>query len=83
MYIRSQLAPMGPEECAQYVNFRLMVAGSMEPLFDDSGLAALCKHSGGICRDVSRLAMLSLLEGARKGVKQVDSETVEACLVPA
>ena len=67
MYLRGELRPMSAEECAQYVKFRLMVAGRMAGLFDESALAALHAQSGGVCRNLSKLCMLTLLAGAMKG----------------
>ena len=67
MYLRGELQPMGAEECAQYVKFRLMVAGRMNDLFDEAALATLHARSGGICRNLSKLCMLTLLTGAMNG----------------
>ena len=79
MYLQWELQPMGLEDCRQYVLYRLMVAGRMEPLFDDGALAALHWYSEGVCRSLSKLCMLSLLEGALSGQPVVDKDIVERC----
>jgi general secretion pathway protein A len=63
MYMRAELGPLNDAECAQYLQYRLLVAGRMEELFQPAALAAIYAHTGGICRNTSKLAMLSLLEG--------------------
>jgi general secretion pathway protein A len=78
MYLRAVLQPMGPAECADYVKFRLMVAGRMADLFDDGALTALHARSGGVCRNLSKLCMLTLLHGAMQGRATIDEDDVAA-----
>ncbi len=78
MYLRGVLRPMSAEECAQYIKFRLMVAGRLAPLFDDGALAALHARSGGVCRNLSKICMLTLLIGATKGRETLQEADVEA-----
>lgn len=78
MYLRGELLPMSAEECAQYVKFRLMVAGRIHDLFDASALAALHARSGGVCRNLSKLCMLTLLHGAMQGKSSIDETAVAA-----
>ena len=78
MYLRGELHPMGPEECGQYVKFRLMVAGKMGDLFTPGALRDVHAHSGGICRNINKLCMLTLLRGAQKGSAVVDEGIVAA-----
>ena len=79
MYLRGELRPMSAEECAQYIKFRLMVAGRMTDLFDGSAMAALHAKSGGVCRNLSKLCMLTLLIGAMKGRERLTADDVAAC----
>ncbi|HWB61791.1 MAG TPA: AAA family ATPase [Chthoniobacteraceae bacterium] len=79
MYLRGELGAMDAEECAQYIKFRLMVAGRMTDLFDESALAALHARSGGVCRKLSKLCMLTLLMGAMKGRELLQESDVAAC----
>lgn len=78
MYLRAQLRPMTADECSQYVKFRLMVAGRMNDLFDASALAELHARSGGVCRNLSKLCMLTLLHGAMEGKSLIDDAAVAA-----
>ena len=78
IYMRSELRPLSPGEVAQYVKFRLMTAGRLDELFTEPALAALHECSGGICRTVNKLAMLSLIEAADCGAALVDESHVRA-----
>ena len=76
IYMRSELNPLTAGEVAQYVKFRLMTAGRLDELFTESALAALHECSGGICRSVNKLAMLSLIEAADRRSALVDEPFV-------
>ena len=76
MCIRDSLQPLRPDETAQYVKFRLLVAGRMAELFTAGALDALHTHSGGICRSLNKLAMLSLIEGGTHHLPLIDTATV-------
>jgi len=78
IYLRSQLQPLRPDETRQYVKFRLLVAGRMTELFTPRALDALHTHSGGICRTLNKLAMLSLIDGTDHQQPLVDADSVEA-----
>jgi type II secretory pathway predicted ATPase ExeA len=76
IYLRARLQPLRYDETAQYVKFRLLVAGRMTELFTPDALAVLHTHTGGICRSLNKLAMLSLVEGAIQQQPVVDATTV-------
>ena len=78
IYLRSELRPLTPPEVAQYVKFRLMTAGRLEELFTEGALAALHEFSAGICRNVNKLAMLSLIEAADSRAVLVDETLVRS-----
>jgi type II secretory pathway predicted ATPase ExeA len=80
IYLRSELRPLAPEEVAQYVKFRLMTAGRFEELFTEPALLALHEFSGGICRNVNKLAMLSLIEAADNRFAMVDDAIVRSAV---
>jgi len=63
-------------EAAQYVKFRLMTAGRMNELFTEAANKALHDHSGGICRSLNKLAMLSLIDGADRNIALIDETIV-------
>ncbi len=78
MYLRGELKPMSPSECAQYVKFRLMIAGRMNDLFDPGAFQAIHAHSGGVCRNINKLCMLTLLQGVRRNRPVIDESVVAA-----
>jgi len=78
IYMRSGLRPLTATEVAQYVKFRLMTAGRLDELFTDSALAVLHECSGGICRSVNKLAMLSLIGASDRRAALVDEPLVRA-----
>jgi general secretion pathway protein A len=76
IYLRSELRPLTAVEVAQYIKFRLMTAGRLNELFTDAALVAIHEHSGGICRSVNKLGMLSLIEGADRRSTIIDDAMV-------
>jgi type II secretory pathway predicted ATPase ExeA len=76
IYLRSELRPLTPAEVTQYVKYRLMTAGRLSELFTESALTAVHELSGGICRSVNKLAMLSLIEAADRRSGNVDETLV-------
>jgi general secretion pathway protein A len=78
IYLRSMLAPLTPEDAAQFVKYRLMVVGRATELFTEAAQRALHTHSGGICRTLNKLCMLSLAEGALRQRTSVDEDLVAA-----
>ncbi len=76
IYLRNQLRPLNADEAAQYIKYRLMTAGRLTDLFTEPALKALCEHSGGICRSLNKLAMLSLLEGSNQQGATIDEAIV-------
>lgn len=76
IYLRSEIRPLDPSEVGQYIKFRLMTAGRLDPLFTEGAMHAIHEHSGGICRSVNKLAMLSLIEAADRQGTTIDEEIV-------
>jgi general secretion pathway protein A len=76
IYLRSELRPLSIAELTQYIKFRLLTAGQFNELFTESALAAIHELSGGICRSVNKLAMLSLIEAADQRSSTVDESLV-------
>jgi len=77
--LTSYLLPMSRAETEQYIKFRLMVAGAPGEPFDEQGYDLIHDFSGGICREVSKIADLSLLEAYLQGTRYVSSEIIKAC----
>lgn len=78
IYLRCNLEALTPAEVAQYVQFRLMTAGRLQDLFTPGALALIGEHSKGVCRNVNKLAMLTLLEGADARLAIIDEAAVAA-----
>jgi general secretion pathway protein A len=79
MYLRGELTPLTGEPCAQYVKFRLLVAGGSDELFSVGALGAIHRHAGGICRRVNKIGMLALVETFLRGRSRITEETIETC----
>lgn len=79
MYMRAELGSLTPDETEDYVKFRLLKTGRMDDLFDKAALEALHECSNGICRNINKLAMLSLLEGTLRHSPFIDEEIVRQC----
>ena len=76
IYLRSQLRALTIDEATQYVKYRLMTAGRLTDLFTESGFQALHENSGGICRSLNKLAMLTLIEAADRQAPAIDGAMV-------
>lgn len=76
--LRIDLGPWSADDTVGYVQTALVESGRMEPLFDDGALSRLHELSGGVPRQVARLADYALLAGAAAGVEAVDAAIVEA-----
>ncbi|UCD56710.1 MAG: AAA family ATPase [Candidatus Hydrogenedentota bacterium] len=74
------LMPMSRSETEQYIKFRLMVAGSTEEPFDEESYELIHSRSGGVCREVSKLADNCLLEAHLRGESRVTQRIVEHCI---
>ena len=73
----SYIVPMSRAETEQYMKFRLMVADASEELFDEEGYDFIYSYSGGICREVSKLADNALMEAFIRGESKVTIKTLE------
>ncbi len=76
--LRIDVYPWTTEDTVGYVQTALVDAGRMEPLFEEAALTTLHELSGGVPRQVARLADYALLAGAAAGVETIDSGIVEA-----
>jgi general secretion pathway protein A len=75
----SYLMPLSTSDTEQFIKFRLLVAGSAEELFNWDCYELIHKKTGGICREISKLADNSLLEAYLQGLSKVTREIVEHC----
>lgn len=77
MYLQCVLPAMSPDDCAEYVKFRLMSSGGRDDLFDAEALAAIHARAGGIGRSVNKLCMLTLLEGCMARAASISADLVQ------
>jgi len=75
----SYLMPLSASDTEQFIKFRLLVAGSAEEFFDWDCYELIYKKTGGICREISKLADNSLLEAYLQGLSMATREIVEHC----
>ncbi|MCS7305015.1 MAG: AAA family ATPase [Thermoguttaceae bacterium] len=73
-----QLEPWELLDTQQYLQEALRRAGRIEPIFTPEGVQRLHELSGGIPRQINRLAELALLAGALEGFSQIGPEIIEA-----
>ena len=78
LYLRSELQPFTAEETAQFVKFRLMMAGRLDDLFTGDAFPALHESTGGISRRINKLCTLALLEGFLARAPTLDAALVHA-----
>jgi general secretion pathway protein A len=60
----------------KYIMHRLVAAGSKVPIFSKKAIAAIHEHTGGRPREINRIGMLALQNGALMKVKQIGPEVV-------
>jgi type II secretory pathway predicted ATPase ExeA len=76
--LRIDLVAWSAEDTIGYVQMSLLEAGRMEPLFEEDALGVLHQLTGGVPRQVIRLADFALLAGAVAGRATIDAVTIEA-----
>jgi type II secretory pathway predicted ATPase ExeA len=73
---RLEVAPLTPEDTAEYLRMRLRRAGCDRELFASDAVALLHEATGGAMRDLDRLAAAALRETAKKKRKLVERDAV-------
>jgi type II secretory pathway predicted ATPase ExeA len=80
LHCRLRLDPVTAEDSADYLRYRLKLAGCERELFPQDAVALLHEASAGAHRELDRLASLCLREAARRKRKLLDSDSVRAVL---
>lgn len=75
--IRYHLKPLDLKETAQYILFRLKVAGMQKNTFTREAIEKIYEYTGGVPRKINNICDLSLLVGFSKKVELVDSKVVQ------
>jgi general secretion pathway protein A len=77
MALRCRIQPLSPEDVAQYIDFRLAVAGyEGEELFNRGGIKKIALYSQGIPRLINVLCDNALLRACRDGASKVSVEII-------
>lgn len=76
--LRIELGPWNADEAIGYVQTSLVDAGRFEPVFSDAALSTLYELSGGVPRQIARLADYTLLAGAVAKLETIDADLIEA-----
>jgi len=76
IHTRLSLGGALPADTAEYVHYRLRLAGSDRDLFGSDALAVLHEASGGRLRDIDRLGTAALRHAASRGVRTVDRAVI-------
>jgi type II secretory pathway predicted ATPase ExeA len=67
-------------ETEQYIKYRLLIAGAPYEPFEETCYDMIHAHTGGICREVSKLADTSLMEAFLQGTQRVTPEIMQRCV---
>jgi general secretion pathway protein A len=73
----STLDPLTPEETKGLIEFRLAVAGSKNPLYEEETIAEIQKITKGVPREIVKRCRTSLLVAAMNGFDTVPVEALE------
>lgn len=76
--LRIDLPPWAEADTIGFVQTALLDAGCTMPVFGHAALATLHERSGGVPRNVTRLADLALLAGAAAGATTIDTALIHA-----
>lgn len=68
------------DDIAEYVAYRLKLAGAEKNLFAQDAVALMHEHATGALRDVDRVAHGAMRDAARRKRKTVDRDAVERVL---
>ncbi len=70
--LRSEIQPLTPRETAEYIAWRLRIAGAIDPnIFEVESIAAVYRFSAGIPRIINNICDNALLSGFSSGCKVI------------
>lgn len=75
--IRCHLGRLEQSEVFSYIEHRLSVAGSKQPIFAKDALQLISEYSGGIPRNINNICDMCLLVGYIEKTKEIDAAIVE------
>ncbi len=73
------LDPLTPDETGEYIQHRLKVAGTTDPIFDPSAVQEVFMYSGGFPRRINIICDHCLLSGFVRDEKTINAQIVREC----
>jgi general secretion pathway protein A len=77
--INYNINPLEPSEVANYINFRLSVAGCRDELFSSQAIREIYRFSDGYPRLINIVCDHALLTGFVRGEKQISAQIAREC----
>ena len=77
--LRGELSPLSVRETEQMLKFRLLVSGSKATLFDPEVYPEIHKMTGGVPREICKLAYNALLEAHWLNRREIDLPLLRHC----
>jgi len=78
--MQCDLQPLSLAETAEYLDYRLQVAGGAAGLFLPPAVERIYRYSGGIPRKINHAAALALLEGFGRDARRIDGTILDAIM---
>ncbi len=69
--VEFHLEPLGWQDTKNYINHRLITAGASETLFDETAIAVIFYHTGGVPRLINTLCDYALVYGYAQDEKKI------------
>jgi type II secretory pathway predicted ATPase ExeA len=76
--IRCELDSFDADQCGEYIQHRLTVAGQPNQLFTEDAIALIAEASQGAPRAINNICDLSLFLGSSRNLPKIDVDVVEA-----
>ena len=74
--VKYQLAPLSPEETAQYIDYRLKKAGAQANLFSPENMQLIYRFSGGIPRWINNICHMTLMNAFLRGTREITHDII-------
>lgn len=74
--VNYKLAPLNKVEGNSYIKDKLLMAKTVQEVFDNNALEAIINASNGVCREIDRICDRAMFIGAVRGVEVINSDLV-------
>ena len=75
--VKYHLSALNESETAEYIKYRLEVAGATTPIFTPEAMQSIYNYSGGIPRKINNICDNSLLVGFGQEIKEINKELAD------